>query len=465
MAWVEEKLASTGGLLRGSSLNADIRDREWLGVVIDSRGDCARRIFFAIRGERADGHRFVEQAHAAGCVAAVIEDDVTATRLATADVPYLLVRSTVEALQELSRAYRDRLDARVVAITGSAGKTTTKEYVRAVMRSKYRVHSNPGNYNSLIGVPVAVLEAETDCEYLVSEVGANAPGEVDFLARLLRPDVGVITNIGDAHVGHFGSREGIARAKGELLDHIAPGGTALLPHDDEFATKLRERARCRVLTFGGPGADYELSDVTSLGGRLTFTVNGVDVSIGAAGEYNAVNACAAFAVGEACGVEPDRIRGALEAVVPMPGRGRAHERGGVLLIDESYNASPASMSLSLSMLSSLGERTRRIAVLGDMKELGSETDDCHRRVGRELAALNVDVVWWVGELAGLVREGMEGAGGGAEFRWFQDVDAAVAERNSLLRSGDAVLVKASRACRLDQFVAAFLNSPDEGTNG
>jgi UDP-N-acetylmuramoyl-tripeptide--D-alanyl-D-alanine ligase len=461
MAWVEDALASAGGLLHGSTLNGEARDREWTGAVIDSRGDCAGRIFFAIPGERVDGHRFVEDAYAAGSVAVVVEDATVVPRLDAARIPYLFVRSSVEALQELSRAYRGRMEARVVAITGSAGKTTTKEYVRAVMRSKYRVHSNPGNYNSLIGVPITVLDAEADCEYLVSEVGANASGEIDFLARLLRPDVGVITNIGDAHVGHFGSRDSIAQAKGELLDHIAPAGAALLPHDDDYAPMLRDRARCRVLTFGAAGADYEVGEVEAQGERLSFTVNRHDISIRAIGAYNAVNACAAYAVGEACGVEPQRIRTALESVVPMPGRGRVHVRGGVFLIDESYNASPASMALSLAMLAGLGEHRRRVAVLGAMKELGDVEAQCHHRVGQQLAGLGIDVVCWIGEQAEAVRAGLEAGGGAVEFHSFDAVEGIVAAFGSLIRAGDAVLVKASRACELDRFVSAFLGTTDE----
>jgi UDP-N-acetylmuramoyl-tripeptide--D-alanyl-D-alanine ligase len=459
--WVESVLAATDGLLAASALDDSARAMRWDGAVIDSRGDCAGRIFFAIVGERSNGHDFVEKAHAAGAVAAVIEDTAAERRLAAAGIPCMRVDSTVAALQTLARAYRDRLDARVVAITGSAGKTTTKEYVRAVMRTRYRVHSNPGNYNSMIGVPVTVLQAEPDCEYLVSEVGANQPGEIDFLGGLLRPDVGVITNIGDAHVGEFGSRDAIARAKGELLDHIPAAGTALLPHDDDYIDALRARARCRVLTFGGSGADYELGDVVAEPGQIRFAVNGEPVAVRALGSYNAANACAAFAVGEICGVEPNRIRDAFAGVLPMPGRGRVVEQSDVTLVDESYNASPASMVLSLSMLAELPGRSRRIAVLGEMKELGDDAPANHERVGVHAAAAGVDVLWWVGGHADRVGAGVASAGS-VEFRAFADVDAAIAACHGLLKAGDAVLVKASRACELDRFVAHCLDMLEQG---
>lgn len=461
LEWVASILSRVDGLVAASALG-EANQRAWLGAAIDSRADCSGRIFFAVRGEQTDGHNYVAAAHAAGSVAVVVDRADVGATLARDEIPHLVVRDSVEALQELARGYRDLgLDARVVAVTGSAGKTTTKEYIRAVMRSKYRVHSNPGNYNSLIGVPLTVLEAEEDSEYMISEVGANESGEIDFLAGLVRPDVGVITNVGDAHVGHFGSRDAIAAAKGELLDHISAGGTALLPRDDDYFDVLRSRARCKVVTFGTAGADFALDDVAVEGRRVTFTVNGEPFAVPALGSYNAMNACAAYAVGEICGVEPPRMREAFARVAPMPGRGRIHERGGVTIVDESYNASPASMALSLSMLAQVSDASRRIAVLGDMKELGEQSASGHEGVGRYAASLPLDEVWWVGEEAPHVRRGLEGSA--AVFRAFADVASAVAAAGKSVSPGDALLVKASRACELDRFVSDLLQLLDEGT--
>jgi UDP-N-acetylmuramoyl-tripeptide--D-alanyl-D-alanine ligase len=457
LAWVEDVLAREELLV--SARLGEAASREWHGAVIDSRAECSGRIFFAIRGDSTDGHRYVADAYAAGGVAAVVEDG------AGVEVPHLVVRSSTRALQELARAYRaDFLEARVVAVTGSAGKTTTKEYIRAVMRTKYRVHSNPGNYNSLIGAPVAVLEAEPDCEYLVSEVGANAPGEIDFLARLLRPDLGVITNIGDAHVGRFGSRDAIASAKGELLDHVEPSGAVVLPFDDPYFDTLRRRSRAKVYSFGLAGGDFVLSSPREEPGRrLSFEVNGVSVTIEAFGAYNAANACAAYATGEVCGVEPKQIARSLSETRPMAGRGRVHERGGVLIVDESYNASPASMMLSLSMLADLSGPTRRIAVLGDMKELGGEARSRHEDVGRHAAGLGLDAIWWVGEEVEHVARGIQGAGSSASLERYATAEEAAAAARGRIRAGDAVLVKASRAVALDRFVEELLRAIDEGT--
>ncbi len=457
MQWVDDELRRVDGLVLSTKLGEAV-EREWLGAVVDSRSECSGRIFFAIRGENTDGHSYIQNAHSAGSAASVVE------RADATDLPHIVVRDSTEALQELSRAYRDHLEARVVAVTGSAGKTTTKEYIRAIMRTKYRVHCNPGNYNSLIGVPIAVLEAEEDCEYLVSEVGANETGEIDFLTRLLRPDVGVITNIGDAHVGCFGSRGAIAAAKGELLDHMGATGMVLLPRDDDYFNILKARAGCKVYSFGGDDADFVMAGLSRGDeGRLAFTVNGTPISLEAVGTYNAMNACAAYAVGELCGVEPDTIGAALAGVTPMPGRGRMHQRAGITIVDESYNASPASMALSLTMLAETAGAARRIAVLGDMKELGDETAASHESIGRHAASLPLDSVWWVGEEAEHVGRGMKGAA--AEFVPLAGVADAIDLARERFTAGDAILVKASRVCQLDTFVGELLRLIDEGTVG
>jgi len=458
LAWVVDALAGA----RETPLVEDgLGGREnarWSGAVIDSRADCSGRLFFALRGEKTDGHRYVFDAFAAGCSAVVVEDSAMRGELESRGVPYLLVSDTASALRELARAYRRELDVRVVAITGSAGKTTTKEFVRQILRSKYRVYANPGNYNSTIGVPVTILETEPDTEYLVCEIGANHPGEIHFLSGLLRPQFGVITNIGDAHIGLFGSVENIARAKGELLDVLDPSGYALLPADDAFIEDLKRRSRSKTATFGCDAlADFRLGAVEQRDGSLVFEVNDCQYMIQSLGEYNALNACAAVAVGELCGVEVALIRGALEQVPPTPGRGKTHRVAGITVVDESYNANPASMRRSLAMLSGLAAG-RRLAVLGDMKELGDYSSDLHRALGEALAGTRVDAVFWLGEEGGTVREGFTKSGGRVPFRLHHDLDSLLSDVRGWVREGDALLVKASHACNLDAFVDRLLRA-------
>lgn len=454
LQWVAETLAAAG-LLVESGLRG-YEDREWTGAAVDSRSVCSGRLFFAFSGENTDGHQYVGEAYSSGSAAALVEDVSVCGALEGDGIPYLLVRGCLEALQALARAYRALLDVRVVAITGSTGKTTTKEYLRQIMKSKFRVFANPGNFNSLIGVPLTILETEDDNEYLICEVGANQVGEVSYLAELLQPEIGVITNVGDAHVGMFGSVEAIADAKSELLEHVVNHGYAVLPKDDAFFDLFERRSAMKTVTFGrSPDADFTLGSVARRGTGLEFTVNEEILHIEAAGEYNALNACAAFAVGDVCGVEHQRIHDALASVRPMPGRGRIHEAAGVTVIDESYNASPSSMDVSLEMLEGL-DASRRLAVLGDMRELGSYTDERHRKLGERLARGNADAIYWMGGDGAAAKDGFEAAGGRAPFRLYDSIEKLAADLGAGVRAGDAVLVKASRACYLNLVVTQLL---------
>jgi UDP-N-acetylmuramoyl-tripeptide--D-alanyl-D-alanine ligase len=369
-----------------------------------------------------------------------------------------LVRDTRRALQELARSYRRHLGARVVAVTGSSGKTTSKEYVRAVLRTKFRTHANPGNFNSQRGVPVTILEADEHCEYMVCEVGANQLGEISFLGELLRPDVVLITNIGDAHVGYFGSRDAIAREKGSILAHMSRDGHAVLPRDDDYFEELSAIVQGRLSSFGrSPAADFKLTNVSFANGHLSFRVNGESLSLSAVGDYNAMNACAAFAVGDICGVDSARQRKAFMSVRPMPGRGKVHTVAGITIIDESYNASPASMKKSLEMLATAAA-DRRLAVLGDMKELGAASSDAHRAIGADIARLAIDRAYWLGELGATVRAGAGAVQRGAPLETPASMQELLSAVVAYARAGDVILVKASRSCRLDEFVTGIIRA-------
>jgi len=478
LSWVRTVLGSGGCLIASDLAGHD--DRSWFGASIDSRAECTNRIFFALKGEATDGHRFIEEARARGCSAVVLEEGAAAAALARAKFPCFRVRRSLEALQELSRAYRGTLDIRVVAVTGSMGKTTTKEYIHAILKKKYRVHYNTGNLNNHIGVPLTLLETDPDNEYLVCEIGANHVGEIEFLSGLIRPDIGVITNIGDAHIGYFGSRDGIAEAKSEIFTGIDPEGYAVLPADDAFIDALRDKAACRVVTFGCSDAStYVVSDVSEGTDRIGFAINGEPLEIKGIGAYNAVNAGAAYAVGELCGVELDRIRSALSEEEPMAGRSKVHRGRGVVLVDDSYNANPTSMRVAVDSLCRV-EASRRIAVLGDMAELGTFSDAAHRELGAYLAASAVDVVCWYGDNGALVEAGFSPSKApdekrssrkasnrrrGKELRSYRSIDELVRDLRNMIQGGDAVLVKASRACHLDRVVEGLLGSIVEKDEG
>ncbi len=450
--WIERVLESEGQLV-DSELRENGED-SWYGATIDTRSECTGRVFFALRGSRTDGHRFVEDAYANGCCAVIVEDK----QAARTGAPCLLVKDTLEALQELARAYRDALDTRVVAVTGSMGKTTTKEYIRTILKKKYRVHSNPGNFNNHIGVPLTVLGTDPDSEYLVCEIAANHVGEIDFLSRLLRPDIGVITNIGDAHIGHFGGRDKIAEAKAELFQGVDGEGYAVLPADDKFLDLLTERANCRVVTFGRPeSSSYRISNVQETDDKITFDVNDDAMAIKTIGLYNVLNAGAAYAVGELCGVEIEAIRDALVETEPIPGRAKVYRTGGMVVIDDSYNANPTSMRAALDGLSRLSAE-RKIAVLGDMAELGTFSDQAHRELGVYLAGLSIDILYWFGENGGLVGEGLSSQGSKTVFESFGNRGELGGRLAKEAARDDVILVKASRSCQLDKIVSELLDT-------
>ena len=450
LSWVEKSLAESGQLRRAELFGRD--GDAWLGATIDSRGDCVGRLFFALAGETTDGHRFALDAASNGSCAIVIDRDDIAERAAEAGTAFFLVTNVLVGLQDLSRAFRNSLDIRVVAITGSSGKTTTKEFIRLVLRKKYKVHSNTGNLNNHIGVPLTILDTDLESEYLVSEVGANHLGEVGFLADILRPDVGVITNIGDAHIGLFGSRDKIAEAKAELLPRIDEGGYAVLPEDDAYIAMLEDAARCRVVKFGlGESSDFKVSEIEERGEHIEFRVNDVMLTIHTVGTYNALNAAAAFAVGDVCGVAAEQSREALSEAESLHGRARIYHLGSILLIDDSYNANPTSMRAAIDSLKRR-DAARRVAILGDMAELGSYNDGEHEKLGRYLASSGIDVLYYLGPSGSHVASGA-GEGYADRIHIFDTIDDMCDAVEQGLADGDAVLVKASRAASLDKVVA------------
>lgn len=444
--WVQKTLTDRGELLRGELFGCG--DKAWFGATIDTRANCKQRLFFAMKGEKTDGHRFVAAALDRGAAAVVVENKKSIE--GRHEGPYMLVRNSLRALQELSQAYRETLDIRIVAVTGSSGKTTTKEYIRAMLKKKYRVHSNPGNLNNHIGVPLTLLDTDHDMEYLVSEVGANHAGEIDFLSRILKPDIGVIVNVGDAHIGLFGSRDQIAEAKAELFSGIDEGGYAILPQDDDYIDMLSGRAGRRVVTFGyGDASTFRVTAVEETEGAIHFQVNGEPMSINSFGAYNVLNAAAALAVGDLCGVETERVREALAEFEPMPGRARIYRARGITLVDDSYNANPTTMRAAVTALAAR-PATRRLVILGDMAELGAYSDEAHCDLGAFIGRSGIDAVFWLGKQAPRVKKGMKKSK--VEFRGFDEIPGLVASISDTLRSGDLVLVKASRGAALDRVV-------------
>lgn len=441
------------------------------GASIDSRTVAPGALFFALPGERADGHDFLERAREAGAAGAVVRRGASFAR--PRGFPLLTVDDPAEALWRLAAAARSRLGAKVVAITGSNGKTTTKEMAGAVAATLGPTVRSEKSFNNHLGVPLTILRADSSTRTLVLEVGTNHPGEIPRLAGLARPDIAVVTSIGEAHLGNFGSLRAIAEEKAALLAAVPGDGVCVVNGNDEFAPLLALRSRAPVCTFGrldapgessSPGRDAEREidlDVWGTAVRRTLRPRGVSfhlygkmrVLVPVQGIHNASNALAAMAVGFLLGADPEAMRDALRTVEAPRLRLQRERVGGVVLVDDTYNANPASVGAAIGELASVVTDGRRVLVLGDMGELGEHAEHHHRRLGRR-AAGSVDVLWTVGPLAGMAAEAALAAGLPPDrVLRSADVEEAIRSPALLPAPGDVVLLKASRSVGLDRLAA------------
>lgn len=424
------------------------------GVSTDTRALQPGQLFVALSGPRFDGHEYVAQAAGLGAAAALV------SRRLEVDIPQILVPDTRLALGRLAAAWRDTLPGHVVAITGSNGKTTVKEMLSAVLAEAGAVAATRGNLNNDIGLPLTLLGMREQA-FLVLEMGANHPGEIETLTRIARPRVALITNAGRAHLEGFGSLEGVARAKGEIIAGLPADGVFVLNADDAYADLWRELAADRrVLSFGRhAGADVTLIAVKR---PLTLNAQGfhaayrirtprgeLDMELSLPGEHNLLNALAVVAVAEALKIPHSQVQAGLAALQPVPGRLRPLSgRSGARLVDDSYNANPDSVQAALTVLQGL--QGRRWLVLGDLAELGRGADELHLAIGVAAREAGIEHLWAVGPLSARAVTGF-GAGG----RHFSDQPSLINALDDELEGQDVVLVKGSRSAAMDQVVVAL----------
>jgi UDP-N-acetylmuramoyl-tripeptide--D-alanyl-D-alanine ligase len=463
----QELAAVTGGhLLAGS-------DRPIRGAAVDSRAVVAGCLFAALPGERTDGHRFLGAAVSAGATALLVArpPDVSAGEPALealGDVTIVQVPDVQRALHAVAAAWRDRFHPLVVGITGSVAKTSTKEAVAAVLGARFRTLRTEGNQNNEVGLPLTVLRLGPEHEAAVLEMGMYTGGEIADLARIARPSIGIVTAVQPVHLSRIGSIDAVEAAKGELVEALPPageGGVAILNADDHRVRRMTARTQARAVTYGfAPDADVRAEDVQSAGldgMRFTLLAAGIrlSVAIPTLGPMAVHNALAGAAAGLAAGLAPEEIRAGLAGGWAAPHRAQVVRAGGVVLIDDSYNASPGSVRAALELLA--GIPGRRIAVLGEMLELGELHETGHRDVGASAAGV-CDLLVVVGGQAGAGAAGItEGALAAGLPR---DRVAAVADRAEAaevlgrrLEPGDVVLVKASRGIELDLLVDAVVD--------
>lgn len=415
-----------------------------------SKGD----LYLALRGDNFDGNRFVKDAFEKGAAGAIVEGD--------AEVPdgasVIKVEDSLAALQTLAGAWRDRLTLRVVSITGSSGKTSTKEFTSAVLGRRYRVNKTEGNLNNHFGLPLTILSATQADQAAVWEIGMNHPGEIAPLAAIAKPDAAILTNIGVAHIEFFENRDGIANEKAELARSVHADGAVILPAEDDYASFLREASKGRrILTCGLRDGDVRGENITFTNDGTRFTIRAfgetAETHISVPGEHMVRNGLLAVAAGVEFGLSLDECAAGLAEARLTGGRLEHKSVRGVQFLDDSYNANPDSMDAALKTLAAMPGSGRRIAVLGRMGELGNHAEAGYRRVGGT-AATTVDALIAVGPETAALREAAQSAGL-AEVLESADASEAAQILREIAQEGDLVLVKGSRAARMEQVIGEF----------
>ena len=445
---LRDLVQATGGRLR----EVDHADARFDRVSIDSREIQFGEVFWALKGEHHDGHDFVNQAlerEARLCV-------VSTTRAHSIPGPILIVDDPLTALGRFARWYRSQIDALVVGVTGSVGKTTTRELIYAALSSQFQGIRSRKNYNNLIGLPLSLLDLEPTHEFAVLEMGASAVGDIRDLCELAHPEIGVVTAVGPAHLESFGSLAGIIRTKGELLEQLPSTGFAVLPGDDEILRQMADRAPCQVI-FVGQGDENHIraTDIESYPESLRFRCEGEQFDIPVTGRHLLANALCAIGIGLEIGIPVRSIARGLREFIPAPGRADLHQIGPWKVIDGTYNASPLSVAASCRMLSELILPTarQRLLILGDMRELGETSVLEHERIGSLAAQLQLDRLLACGEFANDVARGAKEQGMKShQIVAANDTETLLAVLDCWLEPDDLLLVKGSRATRMERVI-------------
>ena len=448
--------ATSGKLLCGS------RDQSFSHIFIDSRQITGSSVFVAILGDVHDGHKFLTDVVARGVQGLIVQLDKTSA-LPLSDwerdgIACLAVEDTTRALGDVAAYNRRRSNASVIGITGSNGKTTTRQMTAAIVSQRYTTLATAGNFNNQIGLPLTLLNLASNHQWAVLELGTNYPGEIARLAEICEPDIGVITNIGPAHLEGLGSIEGVAREKGSLVANMEPTGRAVLNADDPRVFRLADRIEAKVILYGfSAKAAIRATDIEESKAHSSFSLqlagDGVSVRLKAPGRFMVANALAAAAVGYLLELSPKQIKAGLEAFTPVSGRMTIfHPDNGLHIIDDSYNANPESMKAALASLQKLSAGARSIFVAGDMLELGAHAASLHHEIGAQAAKSGISRLYARGEFADRVTAGACHAGFPAEDAITGSREDIVADLANWLNSGDWILVKGSRGMAMEKVV-------------
>ncbi|HEX4630193.1 MAG TPA: UDP-N-acetylmuramoyl-tripeptide--D-alanyl-D-alanine ligase [Chthoniobacterales bacterium] len=425
-------------------------------VSTDSRTLQAGDLFVPLRGENFDGHKFIEQAAQRGAVGAMVDEGWSGS--APENFGLIRVADTLAAYQTLAANYRASLSLKVIAITGSNGKTSTKDFVAATLARKFRVTKTEGNFNNHVGLPQTMLAANGEDEIAVWEIGMNHPGEIAALAKLAAPDVAIITNVGIAHIEFMGSREAIAEEKGSLAEAVASNGTLILNADDAFSESIAKRTGAKIILAGIDKGSVRATDITQNSTGSEFTIlegaHRCRAQLPVPGIHMVQNAMLAIAAGRVFGLSLEECSVGLASTPLTKARLQIKEIEGIQFIDDSYNANPDSMKAALRTLVELDSDGRRIAVLGEMGELGAESDRGHREVGEAAAALRIDELIAVGGIGAAIAHAAKKAGLEKSVAVDSPKEAAELLEGSAM-PGDLVLIKGSRSARMERVLEEF----------
>ena len=446
--------AVEGKLFHGENIPADT---EAEGVVIDSRQVGKNYIFVAIKGERVDGHDFVRDVFEKDALAMIAERELDTDR------PYILVESSLEALKKLAAYYREGLDTKIVGITGSVGKTSTKEFISSVLAQKYKVLKTEGNFNNEIGVPLTLFKIRDFHEVAVIEMGISDFGEMHRLSYMVRPDICVMTNIGLCHLENLGSRDGILKAKSEIFDFASRDAVAVLNMDDDKLYSVKEVKNRKPVYYGmNRNADVYAESVEANGIYGTKAViflkkedKKIEVKIPLPGKHMVYNAMAAATVGEILGLGAEEIRQGIENIQSVGGRLHIIETEKYTIIDDCYNANPVSVRSSLDVLNNAEER--KVAILGDMFELGADEKKLHYQLGEYFKEKQIDMAVLAGELSENTYQGIRDSGAATQVYYYKTLEDLLDYLDIMVQEKDVILVKASHSMHFEKIVEKLRN--------
>jgi UDP-N-acetylmuramoyl-tripeptide--D-alanyl-D-alanine ligase len=455
MTMIQRTLTEIEAMVNGSELHVKFLNQQIKGVTTDSRHVEKGNLFFPLVGDKFNGHKFVDKAIEKGAAAVIwAESEINPPE----NVPVILVKDTLTALQDLAKGYLEQLKPKVVGITGSNGKTTTKDMIAAVLETTYKVHKTKGNFNNHIGLPLTILSMAEDTEIAILEMGMSASGEIELLSKIAKPDVAVITNIGEAHLLDLGSREGIAEAKLEIVKGLKKDGLFIYYGDEPLLQDRVPSLSLSTVTFGESHKnDYFPTNIIQELNGTSFKIKDTEYFIPVLGKHNVCNALAAYAVASYFEVKNEAIIEGFSAI-KISGMRLELVQGenGVSVINDAYNASPTSMLAAINLLEDLKGFNQKFVVLGDMLELGENEKEFHQQVGESIKQDKISHIFTYGKLGREIANGAKQNRSDEYIHHYDDKRALIEQLKTMVNKNDVVLVKASRGMKLEEVVNSLI---------